>query len=131
MKKIIWLAAALCLAGVLAACGGQSANTTESSAATATATDSAEATGAPAAGGSTLTIANMGFGQPITVAPGATITIKNDDSVEHSVTSRTEGQFSVDVDGKEQRTLTAPTTPGEYAFYCKYHPSMNGTLIVK
>lgn len=131
MKKIIWLAAALCLAGVLAACGGQSANTTESSAATGTATDSAEATGAPAAGGSTLTIANMGFGQPITVAPGATITIKNDDSVEHSVTSRTEGQFSVDVDGKEQRTLTAPTTPGEYAFYCKYHPSMNGTLIVK
>ena len=132
MKRIIWLVATLCLAAVLAACGGQSGNTYESKGAdTATATGTAEATGAPAAGGSTLTIANMGFGQPITVAPGAKITIKNSDSVEHSVTSRTEGQFSVDVEGNGQGTLTAPSTPGEYAFYCKYHPSMNGTLIVK
>ena len=133
MKKIIWLAAAVCLAGMLAACGGQSAYTTESSAGTASATGTgtAQATGAPAAGGPTLTIADMGYGEPITVAPGAKITIKNNDSVEHSVTSRTEGQFSVDVEANGQNTLTAPTTPGEYAFHCKYHPSMNGTLIVK
>ncbi|MGZ8747559.1 MAG: cupredoxin domain-containing protein, partial [Mycobacterium sp.] len=35
------------------------------------------------------------------------------------------------VDGGEQGTLTAPAEPGEYAFYCVYHPSMKGTLIVK
>jgi plastocyanin len=35
------------------------------------------------------------------------------------------------VDGKGQKTLTAPTEPGEYAFHCKYHPSMHGTLTVK
>ena len=72
----------------------------------------------------------MNFGEPVTVPAGAQITIKNDDSAEHSVTSQTAGQFDVHVDGNEQGTLTAPTEPGEYAFYCVYHPSMKGTLIV-
>jgi plastocyanin len=114
MRKI-WLSlVALCLAVTVSACGGASTSTTETT-----------------QSGATITIADMSFGEPVTVAPGATITIKNQDSVEHSVTSKTEGKFSVDVDGKEQGTLTAPTAPGTYAFYCKYHPSMNGTLIVK
>ncbi len=73
----------------------------------------------------------MSFGDPVTVAPGAKITLKNDDTAEHSVTSQTEGMFDVHVDGGEQGTFTAPTEPGEYAFYCMYHPSMKGTLIVK
>src|SRR6476660_9271905 len=51
--------------------------------------------------------------------------------VEHAVTSDAAGKFTVDVDGNEQGTLTAPSEPGEYAFHCKYHPSMHGTLIVK
>jgi plastocyanin len=72
----------------------------------------------------------MSFGDPITVAPGTQITIKNDDSAEHSVTSQTAGQFDVHVDGNQQGTLTAPSEPGEYPFYCVYHPSMKGTLIV-
>jgi plastocyanin len=70
-------------------------------------------------------------GKPITVSPGAQVTIKNDDSAEHSVTSDTAGKFNVEVEGKEQGTLTAPTEPGEYAFHCTYHPSMHGTLTVK
>jgi plastocyanin len=78
-----------------------------------------------------MTIASMNFGAPISVPPGSQIAIKNDDSVEHSVTSDTAGKFSVDVDGNEQGTLTVPTEPGEYAFHCKYHPSMHGTLTVK
>jgi plastocyanin len=65
------------------------------------------------------------------VPPGAQITIKNDDSAEHSVTSDTAGKFDVEVEGMEQGTLTAPTEPGEYAYHCTYHPSMHGTLIVK
>jgi plastocyanin len=73
----------------------------------------------------------MSFGDPITVSPGAQIAITNKDSVEHSVTSDTEGKFSVDVEGNGKGTLTAPTEPGEYAIHCKYHPSMHGTLTVK
>jgi len=125
MKKISLVLAALCLVAATAACSGESATTGERDTATATA-----ATEAPSAA-ATITIATMSFGDPVTVAPGTEIAIKNDDSAEHSVTSQTQGEFDVHVDGNQQGTLTAPTQPGEYAFYCVYHPSMKGTLIVK
>jgi plastocyanin len=125
----------MCLTAAFAtACGGSSNSTQESGTATATAspTGTAEATGGPAAAGAaTIAITNMSFGEPITVSPGAQVSIKNDDSAEHSVTSDTAGKFDVEVEGKKQGTLTAPSEPGEYAYHCKYHPSMHGTLIVK
>jgi plastocyanin len=132
MKKIRMILTALCLVAAIAACGSETTSTDKQESSTATATGSAEATSAPAApSAATITIANMGFGEPVTVPPGAQIAVKNDDGVEHSVTSQTDGQFDVHVDGGVQKMLTAPTTPGEYAFYCVYHPSMKGTLIVK
>ena len=135
MKRILLLCMSVCLAVVVAACGSESSYTTsEGDTGTATATASPETTSAAApaeASGPTITMANMSFGEPITVAPGATVTVKNDDSAEHLVTSQTEGKFDVHVDAGEQGTLTAPTEPGEYAFYCVYHPNMKGTLIVK
>ncbi len=100
MKKIWLMLAALCLAVGLTACGGQSTSQTASSTAN---NDSSAAT---------ITIANMSFGDPVTVAPGAKVTVKNDDSPEHSVTSRTAGQFDVEVGGGKQGTLTAPNAPG-------------------
>ena len=135
MKRFGLFWVAMCLAAALAtACGGSS-NSTESQSGTATATASgSEATSAPApasASAATITIASMNYGEPVTVPPGAQIAIKNNDSVEPSVTSDTAGKFTVDVDGNEQGTLSAPSEPGEYAFHCKYHPSMHGTLIVK
>jgi plastocyanin len=134
MKRFGLFCAAMCLVAAFAtACGGSNTSTYASNSGTATATASgSEATSAPAsASAATITIASMNFGEPVTVPPGAQITIKNDDSAEHSVTSDTAGKFDVEVDGKEQKTLTAPTEPGEYAFHCKYHPSMHGTLTVK
>jgi plastocyanin len=134
MKKISTLCAAACLAAAIAGCGSESSySTSEGDTGTATATASPETNSAESAApaGPTITMTNMSFGDPITVAPGATITVQNDDSVEHSVTSATEGTFDVHVDAGEQGTLTAPSEPGEYAFYCVYHPSMKGTLIVK
>lgn len=85
----------------------------------------------PAVAGSTITISGMAFGDPLTVSPGATITIVNKDTVEHSVTSKPDAGFSTDIDGGEQKTFTAPTQPGVYPFVCKYHPNMKGTLTVK
>jgi len=133
MKKILLVCVTICLSAAIAACGSESSYTTsEGDSGTATATASPESTSSTTeASGPTITMANMSFGDPITVAPGATITLKNDDSAEHSVTSETEGTFDVHVDAGEQGTLTAPTEPGEYAFYCVYHPSMKGTLIVQ
>ncbi len=67
-----------------------------------------------------------------------TLSIIKPDAVKKQVIGKIIGRFEeeggnvdVEVDGKEQKTLTAPTEPGEYAFHCKYHPSMHGTLIVK
>ena len=137
MKRFGLFCAAMCLVAAFAtACGGSNTSTQEKATGTATATASPTATagqtsGPAAAAGATITIASMSFGDPITVSPGAQIAITNKDSVEHSVTSDTEGKFSVDVEGNGKGTLTAPTEPGEYAIHCKYHPSMHGTLTVK
>jgi plastocyanin len=135
MKRFGLFWGTMCLIAALATgCAGSSNTTQATGTATATAgaTATAEQTSGPAAAsGAAITIANMSFGAPLTVSPGAQISIKNDDSVEHSVTSDTAGKFNVEVDGKEQGTLTAPTEPGSYAFHCVYHPSMHGTLTVK
>ena len=127
MKKIgTFLAAAAVLAAVVTGCDSSSSTTQATDTAAASENSPTEV-----AGGPTLTIANMAFGQPLTVAPGTQLNIVNNDTAEHSVTSDTEGAFDVHVDGGKSKTLTAPTKPGEYPFHCVYHPNMKGTLIVK
>jgi plastocyanin len=70
------------------------------------------------------------FSVPASVAPGATITIKNADSQAHTVTSKA-GGFDVKVDPKGTATLTAPSKPGSYPFVCSFHANMASTLVVK
>jgi plastocyanin len=111
---------------LLTGCGG-SGGTDQKASATATVSEDSPA----AVTGPTLTIANMAYGKPLTVAPGTEITVVNNDTAEHSVTSQTEGAFDVHVDGGESKKLTAPTEPGQYQFHCVYHPTMKGTLIVE
>ena len=126
MKKIgTFLAAMAVVAALVTACGGSSSTTQATDIAMASENSPTDVAGP------TITIADMAFGQPLTVAPGTQINIANNDSVEHSVTSQTAGAFDVHVDGGENKTLTAPSQPGEYPFYCVYHPNMKGTLIVK
>jgi plastocyanin len=126
MKKIGMVLAAMAVTGVLVtACGG-SGSSGESAATTTASEESSSAVAGP-----TLTIASMAFGKPLTVAPGTEINIVNNDTVEHSVTSKAEGAFDVHVEGGERKTLVAPAQPGQYQFYCVYHPSMKGTLIVQ
>lgn len=128
MKKIGMFLAAMALIGALiTACGGSGGSSKSSDTGAASASESSPA----AAEGPTITIANMAYGQPVTVSPGGQVNIVNNDSVEHSVTSDTSGAFSQDVEANEKGKLTAPSQPGEYPFHCKYHPNMHGTLIVK
>ena len=123
MRRIgIVLAAMAVVAALATACAGSS---------TDNATASPGENSSSAAAGPTLTIAKMAFGQPLTVAPGTEVTIVNDDTVEHSVTSTAQGAFDVHVDGGSRKTLTAPDEPGQYQFYCVYHPSMKGMLTVQ
>jgi plastocyanin len=137
MKKFWIFLAAVCLAAVATACGGssstQQAATTASAGTTSAASTPTTEAGSPtaAAAAATITIASMSFGDPITVPAGAVVSVKNNDSVEHSVTSETKGVFDVDVEGNSQKTFTAPAQPGAYPIVCKYHPSMKGTLTVQ
>jgi plastocyanin len=132
MTKIGSSVGALLLIGAIATgCGSATAPTSSYGSSSSPVAMTGGPAESPAAAGSTITISGMAFGEPLTVAPGATITIVNKDTVEHSVTSKPDAGFSTDVDGGEQKTFTAPTQPGDYPFICKYHPNMKGTLTVK
>ncbi|MBJ7339192.1 cupredoxin domain-containing protein [Mycolicibacterium sp.] len=119
-----WMGALLLMGALISACASTSTPSSGYGAKSSSGTADVPTTGP------TITISQMAFGEPLTVAPGATITIVNRDSVEHSVTSKPEPGFDTDVDGGAQKTFTAPTKPGVYPFICTYHPKMSGTLTV-
>ncbi|BCW71092.1 cupredoxin domain-containing protein [Arthrobacter sp. NicSoilB8] len=88
----------------------------------------------PAAGtaAGTITIKDFGYGDPLTVAPGATVSITNMDTAAHTVTADEGSAFDTEVKGGGgTATFTAPTKPGSYPFHCTFHPGMHGVLIVK
>lgn len=79
----------------------------------------------------TITIKDFAYGDPLTVAPGAAVTVTNMDAAAHTVTADEGSAFDVQVNGGGTATFTAPTKPGSYAYHCTYHPGMHGTLVVK
>lgn len=88
--------------------------------------------GAVSAGAAAITISNYAYQTPASVAPGAVVTVTNMDTVEHTVTADQGAAFDVEVkENGGTATFTAPSQPGTYAFHCKYHPNMHGTLTVK
>lgn len=78
----------------------------------------------------TLHIASFQY-SPLTVKPGELVTVKNNDAVDHTATSKSTGLFDVSVTKGEPKTFTAPNTPGVYDIICRFHASMHGTLTVK
>lgn len=90
-----------------------------------------EATSAvPAEEAAAITIADFEFQGPDSVAPGAEVTVTNEDSTSHTVTAD-EGSFDVTVEGGATATFTAPSEPGSYDYVCNFHGDMTGTLVVK
>lgn len=126
---------ALILAGTSGcASGGGSPAATSSAPPVATAPASQAATGSPdsTSSAASITIKDFAFGDPITVSPGATVTVTNMDTAEHTVTADQGSAFDVEIQGGGvTATFTAPSAPGTYAFHCTYHPGMHGTLTVK
>ncbi len=84
--------------------------------------------GSGAAGG-TIAISNFKF-TAISVPAGSTVTVSNNDTPQHTVTSDDGTSFNVKVDPGKSATFTAPSKPGVYKFHCNIHSSMHGTLTV-
>lgn len=109
--------AAPTMAPTMAPSAGSSAGTSESA-------DAAPAEEAM------ITIADFEYEIPESIAPGAEVTVVNDDDAPHTVTAESEGGFDVEVGPGETVTFTAPEEPGEYQVICTYHPEMSGTLVI-
>ncbi len=78
-----------------------------------------------------ITVEDFEYSGPESVSPGATITVVNKDEAPHTVTSEEDGIFDAVFEGGETVTFTAPEEPGEYPYFCVYHPNMTGTLVVE
>lgn len=77
-----------------------------------------------------ITIRDFKYEMPETVPAGAEITVINEDTAPHTVTTTETEDFDAIAQGGETVTFTAPSEPGEYPFVCTYHGNMTGTLVV-
>lgn len=74
-----------------------------------------------------IVMANMRFGPvPAGIKAGDVILWVNRDMVPHTATSR-EGGFDVDLPPRQSRRMRVARA-GTFAFLCRYHPGMRGTL---
>lgn len=79
--------------------------------------------------GATLTISDFNF-TAVTVSPGATVAVENQDDFPHTVTAD-DGSFDTgNIDSSGSTTFQAPDTPGTYEITCNIHPQMSGTVTV-
>ncbi len=86
---------------------------------------------APAAGGETIEISNFAYSPAsVTVKVGTTITFKNEESVEHTATSNTEGLFDTGTLGKGQSVRVKMNKVGTFSYHCSFHAFMHGTIKV-
>ncbi|MET9552479.1 cupredoxin domain-containing protein [Streptomyces sp. NPDC006645] len=88
----------------------------------------------PSAGGGTrVTISDFKFRPAsLTVAPGAKITVVNNDSTTHTLTATKGASFDTgDIAPGKSATVTAPSKAGAFPYDCTIHPFMKGTLTVK
>ncbi len=92
-------------------------------------TPATAAPAAPAQRAHVIVIDKMAFGpMPAGVRAGDIIEWVNRDIFEHSATAR-DGSFDVDL--KPGSTVRTTAKRGTAAFFCKFHPTMQATLVVK
>jgi plastocyanin len=84
-------------------------------------------------GTDTIVIKNFMYSpMSLTVAPGATVHIHNEDTVTHTFTDKADpGLFNTgDIAPGQTKTIKAPDKAGSYAYICMIHQFMSGTLRV-
>jgi plastocyanin len=131
-----WAAVCVAVLGVAllaAGCGGSSGGSGGSSDTAAPATTAA---GGGGGGGDKVALVAKGIAwnqTQLNLAAGkqVTVTVDNQDTVEHNFTFK-DANVDKDADGGQSVEVgfTAPTA-GSYEFFCKYHPAqMKGTVTV-
>lgn len=120
------LAAVLLAAVIAAGCGSSSHKSSSTTAPGSTTGRSAAA--------AVIVIKNFAYSPAsLTVAPGATVTVKNEDTATHTVTATNphNGAFDTgDIQPGGSTTFKAPTAAGSYPYICSIHQFMHGTLVV-
>ncbi|HEY1989600.1 MAG TPA: cupredoxin domain-containing protein [Acidimicrobiales bacterium] len=102
-----------------------------SSSGTTTSSSTHVGTGSPGGVGQAITIKNFAFSPShLTVAPGASVTVTNDDGVVHTLTSQSGGFDTGNIQAGQSKTFTAPNKAGSYPYICTIHQYMTGTLTV-
>jgi plastocyanin len=88
-------------------------------------------TGGIAAGTNTVVIKNFAF-QParLTVAPGTRLTITNRDSTAHTMSAKNGAFDTGPIEGGKSATVTVKKA-GTYAYICRIHSTMKGTVVVR
>ena len=122
-RVVILFAMLVAVLGVVVSCGGSAGGRAGSSG------------GGAVTGGNppdTIMINNFAY-QPVvlTVAPGARVTVINQDPVAHTVTAKDKSFDTGTIALGQEDEITAPSKPGSYPYYCIFHEYMTGTLIVK
>jgi plastocyanin len=117
------------IVAVVAACGDSDGSADSTGVPTASATTATGAATSEVGAADTITISDFAFTAP-EVAPGATITVNNEDGTTHTVTSDDGTSFDVKVDGHGTSSFTAPSAAGNYEFHCDIHSSMTAQLVV-
>jgi len=131
------LAVAAVLVVVVAGCG-KSSDSGSGQPATGSTTTAAPTTGSqPAPSGSAagatsmVDIKNFAFNpNTLTVAPGATVTWKFDDSTDHTVVAD-DNSFSSQPEGNGQTYSHTFPTAGTLSYHCSIHPFMKASITVK
>lgn len=138
-RQAVFVAMVAVAMAVVAGCGssGQSGSGGGSSSSTASTSSSSSASEPGSYGkagtsqAATITIKDFSYSGPVSVAPGATVTVVNQDAQKHTLTAKDKA-FDVTVDGGGGTgTFTAPSTPGSYSYVCTFHANMSDTLVVK
>ena len=86
---------------------------------------------AASTGGPSVTIKNFAFRPAkLTVANGTKLSITNADGADHTVSAR-DNSFSSPILQPGKRATITLGKSGTFAFYCKIHANMAGTVVVK
>jgi plastocyanin len=120
----------LLLVLTMTACSAGSSTSSTVPAATGTTASGAAGSGTA----DTIVIKNFMFSpMTLSVSPGEVVTVRNEDSVTHTLTDAASPNLfgTGDVAPGQVKTFKAPAKAGSYSFFCTIHQYMTGTLVVR